>query len=205
MNNISFDIEDIIWTNWIAYESCQGITKRTITSVDIVKYTGLRSDSIVGLFVNNHLSWNQDLREGKTNTNCNTLSLFINKAPTLAHPIILYRGISVILTASIGDVLTNLGFMFCSLHMHTGLYYTNNTIQCYQKDRCDITKVIRSPGTLFVISVPPNIPMLDVSYYDHNYKEIISEVILDMNIRLKITDIIDLPSGNRQISCDLLV
>jgi len=82
----------------------------------------------------------------------------------LKWDIILYRDISTILNVKVGDILTNLGFMWCSLSEDYAKFYMNDTSKCYTKDHCDPLLLQRTNGTLLKINTPSGTNMLDVSY-----------------------------------------
>lgn len=204
MLSINNDIEDIEFCNRDVYESNANVMNMMFISAEIVKYTGKRSEGLLYEYINDHkhLKINNDLRNGINHCFAIKLSQFIKESPKTQWNITLWRGISTVLNVKVGDILDNLGFMWCSLSETNAKFYMNDTSKCYKEDHCDPCLLQKSKGTLFKINTPKGTNMLDVSYYDHMLQYVRSEIILNHNVRLHITHLENISNGIC-ITCNL--
>lgn len=177
------------------YESgCSEVKEcNVISSVDIFNYTyPLRRN----LYKNFIIDINSVLRNGETPTNdikldIESLSNIILSAPSIEHRIIVWRGLSVVLDCKPGDILTNLGFMYCSFNRQIAKFYQNNTLPCYdrvsKRINCERVKKLKVKGTLLKIIVPSGTKMLDTSGMNICVPSVInSEIVFNHTVQLKV-------------------
>lgn len=186
---INEQIEDICYCNTDVFEVNNYHPEQTFSSVDIFRYTFSRKD-LLKTYYDIHLTVNKYLRKecSELSKECSKFlpefTEFVGNSPTLSCSFTAWRGLSIPLKVKEGDILDNLGFMWCSLDKNT--FYTNDTSKCYVANKIDITRIEPASGTILQITVKPGTHLLDVSYYDHMFQCVTSELILDRNIRLKI-------------------
>lgn len=202
---VNDQIDDVLWANRDVYTVKDNTSSDcVITSVDILRYTGGRTNdeknqNIVNKFIEKHRKLNKKLREGKFSKFASTFTSFINSAPTLDVCVVLWRGLDVDLGVRVGDVLDKLGFTWWSLSRKWAEYFTNDTNDCYVSTTViDMSKSrpAKSKPTLIKLNTAKNTKMLDLSYYDHCLKRITSEIILNDDLRLRINEMIELPQYN---------
>lgn len=177
--------------NCSVYEITEGYQpKHTITSLANIHY----SDRVWGenpLLINpiKLKDTNFQLRSGiKPTKEVLELNNIINGSPTLTTDITVYRGLDCQPNLDI-----NPGFMFCSLDLCIARQYTRNTQDCYlSSGRCDPVRSKKSDhGIVIELTIPKSTHFLDLSYFDHNYNCVYSQILLSYQFPLKISRIIE--------------
>lgn len=191
------------------YESKHSTGKEwnLISSVEIFNYTYPLRDKLYKLpFI---VDLNDVLRKKTIATDellkdIEILSDIILSAPCLDHSITVWRGISVRLDCKPGDILTNLGFMYCSLNRAIADSYRHDTSSCYNRttQRIDIrlTKKLKVKGSLLKIIVPPGTRMIDESYLDICCPtDIVSELVFHHSESLQVMEV-----RKDYVTCELM-
>lgn len=171
-----------------------------LTSLENFVYCRKRKSSTrkINFFENNRL-----LRlGGSPSVEAIEFNDIIKKSPTLQFDMILYRGLPETFDVVVGDVLENLGFMFCSLYKSSAMWYAkNDTSSCYTPTGINIGLAKHSKKwTLFRITVRKGTPFFDHSSIDYGCGGMLdSEIILSYEQKLRVTDL----CGN-EIFCETL-
>ena len=104
---------------------------------------------------------------------------------------IAYRGISKYQEYKEGDILKNIGFIFCTLNIDYAKFYMKDTSECYKSDGTymQYAKQSLNGSTLFKIHIPKGTHFLDNSDCNYLRQLITSEIILSSNISLKVLNV----------------
>lgn len=188
--DVNSAIEDLVYFNKDVFESSHYIPKATISSVEIFRYSHDPNNiQIIKTFQENERQINENLRQQISDPIVSDLDQIINKSPTLKHDLIVYRGIDKALDVKVGDILNNLGFIYCSLDKETATFFLNDTSDCYLKDRRNINAIKPAKAsTFFEISVSKHTHFLDLSYFDHIQQYTFSQFLFSFTNRLKVLE-----------------
>lgn len=130
----------------------------------------------------------------------NKVDSYIRQSPTLDQELALWRGVSIPLDYRKGEIMKDQGFIWTSLDKnYARVFSENDTSACYSlegsKLRIDLSQSVPcSEGTLIKILIPPKTHLMDLSYYNHMFQEITSEIVLPASSEFIVTEV----SGKEQ-------
>lgn len=191
MKSVTDDIFDYQFFNVDVYELKYRVPFYNITSVENIKFSAPKTQNnlLLSRFLANDkfLEINRYIREQKDGNDSSMDNLiwsfdnFILQSPVLDYEMILYRGIPCDLNIQVGDMLSNMGFIFCSLERDIARYFLSDTSDCYKyPEQSDLYVKKADKGTLFTIMVPKSVHFLDLSFYDTSYGQdrVYSQILL---------------------------
>lgn len=123
------------------------------------------------------------------------ISKIIQMSPKVDKSFVVYRGLPLTFSHKIGEILTNLGFIYTSIDKNLALWYGEyDTSLCYLNNgQIDISKAIKNNKryTLFKIKIPANYSFYEFSAVVFCHPNTMNnETILNHDTKLKIINII---------------